>query len=558
MQSTRRFCNAAGHVRHIVTHHKPSYAETQLNRTFFLTVLAATATKRDAKAYIEKYQKPYSKARAIKVKESQSLSEFFEADDGELIDVEPPLVTSSPIRVALITIRDMPDATTEQLTRIADTLAQLHRLGLQPVVIVDSGKEESATGQSKQVERLTSILHSIDLEARPISEGLFDLRIDPSVHKTMHKKRIVSLYDTRTLKAPVCRRQIPVIRTLAVDQWGKKTTITADSAMKALCKAFGNKPATVPFQKDLNRSALIIDKLIIIDKVGGILSPQRKKGSHVFINLDQEALQLQRELATLSSPDIADRHLRNLDTCQVCLDLLTDSASAVVTTPDIAGSVPGTQHPLIYNLLTDKPMFSPSLPVSGSRTPTTVTTILRKGVSVTIHRHISLRSPEINLTKLVSLIDDSFGRRLDVEGYLARLGDTVEAVIVAGDYEGAAIVTSEHPTTATSAAGSSPAVPYLDKFAVLRARQGAGGVADVLFNAMMRQFPHELTWRSRDENPVNKWYFERAKGTFVIPSTASGKSAVRWRLFWTQAPSTQARFEEYIDVASKIQPTWLD
>lgn len=534
------------HGRSIITYHKPSYRETQLNRSFFLTVLSATATKRDAKSYIEKYQKPYNKANLVKVKSSDSLRDFIEAEDGALIDIEPSLADTSPLRVAVVTIRDPAETTNDQLEKIACTLGQLHRLGLHPVVIIDTYADGPASGWGVQVNRFAQILEDSDLEARPISEGLFSISTDPSTSKPMHKKRIVSIYDTRTLKAPVSRRQIPVIRTIGTDKAGKKHKITGDSAMKALCSAFGTKPLLTPYQKNMNRSALVIDKLIIIDKVGGILSPQRKEGSHVFINLDQEALVLQRELATLASPETADRHLRNLDTCQICLDLLADSASAVVTTPTIAGSVPGVQHPLIHNLLTDKPMFSPSLPVKGSRTPITTTTILRKGVPVTIYRNISLTSPELNLEKLTALINDSFGRRLDVSKYLDRIDGPVEALIVAGDYDGAAIITSER------ANGDGEAVPYLDKFAVLRAKQGAGGVADILFNAMIHQFPHDaLMWRSRNENPVNKWYFERAKGTYLIPHT-------QWRMFWTKSPDTLARFKGYVKVAKSIQPTWLD
>lgn len=560
-------------TRQIVTHHKPSYAETQTNRSFFLTVLAATATKRDAKAYIEKYQKPYSKAQLVKIKDSNSLQEFFAARDGALIDVEPSLAKTSPVRVALFTIRDVQEMSNRLLERIADTLSQLHRLGLQPVVIVEDSDrgQDLLSGHSRQVERFVQVLEAAGLESRPINEGLFDVRHDNTdssaaaasvSQKPIHKKRVVSIYDTRAIKAPACRRQVPVISTVATDRRGKRTAITADSAMKALCRAFGARPETVPFQQDLDRAALTIDKLIIVDRVGGILSPQRKEGSHVFINLNQEALTLQRELATLSSPpDIADRHLRNLETCRACLQLLPDSASAVVTTPEIAASVHGTQHPLIHNLLTDKPVFSPSLPLTSSRTPTTVTTILRRGVPVVIHRHLSLASPVLNLSKLTALMNDSFGRKLDVDAYLARLGSHVEAVIVAGDYEGAAIVTLEGPTK----------VPYLDKFAVLRAKQGAGGVADILFNALVKEFPDELTWRSRHDNPVNKWYFERARGTLLIPPapvppnvtnnnaglTKDINQATRWRLFWTKLPVSRERFHEYIEVARKVQPTWL-
>jgi len=72
---------------------------------------------------------------------------------------------------------------------------------------------------------------------------------------------------------------------------------------------------------------------------------------------------------------------------------------------------------------------------------------------------------------------------------------------VAGDYEGAAIVTAELPFKDSS---HSP-IPYLDKFAVSSRSQGSGSVADIVFNVLTTMFPDDLIWRSRKTNPVNKW-----------------------------------------------------
>ena len=49
----------------------------------------------------------------------------------------------------------------------------------------------------------------------------------------------------------------------------------------------------------------------------------------------------------------------------------------------------------------------------------------------------------LDYSRLVKLIEDSFGRRLDIDHYRNRIRDKTAAVIVAGDYEGAAIVTKE-------------------------------------------------------------------------------------------------------------------
>jgi amino-acid N-acetyltransferase len=104
-------------------------------------------------------------------------------------------------------------------------------------------------------------------------------------------------------------------------------------------------------------------------------------------------------------------------------------------------------------------------------------------------------------------------------------------------------------------------VPYLDKFAVLKRCQGSGGVADILFNSMVRDcFPNGVVWRSRKTNPVNKWYFERASGVWQIPDT-------QWTMFWTGnvvdsesagGEEWKERLEDYIDVCRNIQPHWAD
>jgi len=103
----------------------------------------------------------------------------------------------------------------------------------------------------------------------------------------------------------------------------------------------------------------------------------------------------------------------------------------------------------------------------------------------------------------VKLIEDSFGRRLDVDHYRSRIRDKTAAVIVAGNYEGAAIVTKESPAKASPGTW----VPYLDKLAVSTKSQGSGGVADIVFNVLTSAFPDDLIWRSRKANPVNKWVF---------------------------------------------------
>jgi amino-acid N-acetyltransferase len=145
---------------------------------------------------------------------------------------------------------------------------------------------------------------------------------------------------------------------------------------------------------------------------------------------------------------------------------------------------------------------------------------------------IKLTDATVDLPKLVALIEDSFGKTLDVAHYLNRINDHIAGHIIAGDYEGAAIVTWE-----TLPANSEAKVCYLDKFAVAKRSQGVGDVGDVVFKAMtagvrpdgLFEGAEGIVWRSRTTNVVNKWvrpvhpaaqtrpltekqYFERAKG----------------------------------------------
>jgi amino-acid N-acetyltransferase len=159
---------------------------------------------------------------------------------------------------------------------------------------------------------------------------------------------------------------------------------------------------------------------------------------------------------------------------------------------------------LIHNLLTDKPLISPSLPARRLTTPTSSTTLLRNGLPVRVYNSIESAGNDelrIDYARLVALIEDSFGRHLNAEHYRNRIIENTAAVIIAGDYEGAAIVTKEVAPGTSSEAW----VPYLDKFAVSTKSQGSGSVADIVFNVLTNTFPDDLIWRSRKSNPVNKW-----------------------------------------------------
>jgi amino-acid N-acetyltransferase len=299
------------------------------------------------------------------------------------------------------------------------------------------------------------------------------------------------------------RNTIPVIVPLAGGVKPSLTPVLGDAAMYRICIALTKNPTFA--------ETLSIERVIVIDRNGGLPSQGRRGGCHLYINLQQEYAEVARELSAKilskddgNDADISSTHLRNLVLVNMCLRLLGSTSSALITTPKIASSQGSQSSPqsLIHNLLTDKPLISPSLPWRRSTTPISETTLLRLGLPVVIYRSLDEAidsSPKLEFSRLVRLIEDSFGRTLAIDAYRARIQDRIAAIIIAGDYEGAAIVTKE------SIPGSSSWIPYLDKFAVSSKSQGSKGVADIVFNILTSLFPQELVWRSRMTNPVNKW-----------------------------------------------------
>lgn len=302
----------------------------------------------------------------------------------------------------------------------------------------------------------------------------------------------------------------------------------------------------------------------------------------------------ERLLGTNPIGQVLDGHLENLRLSRQALAMLPSASSGIITSPqEVANSAHaqtnttdlstvGTRrqrNPLIHSLLTDKPLLSSSLPPGRRGTGngkasaispfTPHTTFVKRGMPLTIlpnphvqmwtaqRQRVQLNDPSIDLPRLVNLIEDSFDRKLDVPNYLERVNDRIAGLIIAGEYEGGAILTWETPPGVSddgSPESAARMVPYLDKFAVLKRSQGAGGVADVVFNAMVRTcFPNGVCWRSRKDNPVNKWYFERSCGSWKLADS-------NWTMFWTTPglPEDTQTFQDYEAVCRVVQPSWAD
>ncbi|KAL8763014.1 MAG: hypothetical protein Q9184_001101 [Pyrenodesmia sp. 2 TL-2023] len=675
-----------------------------------LDVLGSAATKREAKSYLSRF-------RSENPKDVQKMPSGARKSDvgvnlGNLylpvraIDQSPLFVQGhnnrpsvdnklGPLHTALVKIRDPQSIDQSTLQQVALTLVQLSRLGMSSVVVVDCGCDNVKSDSDRrrlateQADRVAAAVEYHDVQGARRLDSIFETSaIAGGLLSTVKVRSGTRVTNRNLLLTPLRKGKVPVIAPVAfASSTQALVLIPADEAILALTRDLAGlrpqlvldaDPRTVAKNFDMTQKEVSLDRLILLDPLGGIPAPGKIHQSHVFVNLEQEYESITSELSrplvdeaeahsppmdaavrslTYSPPtsqlwdassnfgnrnqhhagSITQRtghrisaenrtHIKNLRLLHDTLAILPPSSSGLLTTPETAANPERPQHPLrqpyptasgdqsrdqshgnrdhdlpappvaapgvgtrkqrnplIHNLLTDKPVFSSSLPsertqkttgTAGQSHAIVPATFIKRGMPVTMipdpriqpwrpptaaNPAIQLSDPRIDLPRLIHLIEDSFGRKLDVQHYLSRISPRIAGIIIAGEYEGGALLTWESPTpkVARPQVGmTAPMVPYLDKFAVLKRSQGAGGVADIVFTAMVRTcFPEGVCWRSRRDNPVNKWYFERARGTWKIPES-------NWTMFWTtegvQAGEGTGVFGDYEAVCRGVEPSWAD
>lgn len=488
--------------------------------------------------------------------------------------------------MALVKIRAVTGLSDKILRGIAETLSRLNRLSISPCVVVEGSQPASRAALAEEADKLVAAISEFSHGTARRVDNVFSTDARGQMRVSQRK----------LLMRPLRRGQIPVVTTIAYNEDEQRmSVIPVTEAMIALTKEFaglrvepseeGNHDLeTTPNPTEGMHKDVSLDRLITIDSAGGIPNDKAADGRLVFLNLEQEYDIVKERLEARSKDPSASLWLSNLNLLQRALQLLPPSSSGLMTTYEEAANVKavpeegnasnvGTRrqkNTLIHNILTDKPAYSSSLPMgrltqrngNGDVRPTvSPSSFVKRGMPLTIlpnpfkepwtatSPRLKLTDPRINLDRLIYLIEDSFGRKLDVDDYLERVNDQIAGVIIAGDYEGGAILTWEIPPDDPDA----EPVPYLDKFAVLRRSQGAGGVADIVFNAMVRScFPNGVCWRSRGGNPVNKWYMERSRGTWKLSKA--------WTMFWTTpgVEMDRKRFRNYEAVCRGVQPSWAD
>ncbi|CUS21117.1 LAQU0S02e06260g1_1 [Lachancea quebecensis] len=523
-----------------------------LNKELILAVLNSTATKREAQNYLKKYG------------------------------------NNKIQNHCLVMIRGLLEQDSKALSCFAVTIKRLKMLGVKPMFVLHPGQDVE-----KQAELLEYHLHNEELSAVCLPEALV--------------RNFNGSYRSLVRYAQM-KELIPIIKPRIFDE---KTCIS---------KSTTNMPELMG--QLVRQLDCHIDKVVIISEFGGISSGERQDNAHVFINLSQEFENLSKSLLKdieVLNAKVSNDKKSSLDTMQLILHMdklkhtytrqhahledlqimdrvlseLPISATGIITALSAASNL-FKNNPLLHNVLTDRSLISSSLPrfkranphshawyelpvdnepIIDSKDAALTTTVIKKGVNIKVFDYKTLdekssigipgisstQAPsgdKVNVTKLKTIIDQSFGRKLDLAHYLKRINGEIAAIIVIGDYEGIAILTFEGPKGAK--------FPYLDKFAVMPHLKGSLGISDIMFNLMFQKFPKELVWRSRSDNVVNKWYFQRSVGVLDLSMDLGNNDAKPsiFKLFFHGDNEKEDPFCDFdrLQVYSKyvrdIQPSW--
>ncbi|KAJ4485955.1 hypothetical protein J3R30DRAFT_3443042 [Lentinula aciculospora] len=561
---------------------------------FILSILRANASSRDAKPYFASFS-PRLRPTPALPQNDESIPIEFRAEPLPVTEHPKvsPLIASiiDPVvrRTALVKIQGPFNQV--QLDSIARGMVYLEKLGLVSVIVIENddiqrGEQDSRSVVVEDTMRLVSCLEKHGARSRPVLGAV--VRLGPRPGDTDLEQECIPPEahtfpsDLVPIRSALRSGEIPVIPPFALDSFCRSVRIDANDVIGALARGMveagsQSSSSSVDASTDASIEAsgevdLIPLRLMIINREGGVPSYARNGFPHLLINLDSESKHI-RETFHESWRHTHKTALSNLALAKTCLTYMPSTSSAVMVSHR-------SQSSLIGNLITNRPAVSSSLPhalLQGNRKLTPHTpTLIRRGLPIRVVRTVE----DIDRYKMNALLEQSFGRTLEDADYYDRLKYTLDFVIIAGDYAGAAIVTNE------SSSDLSQPISYLDKFAVLPSHQGDGTV-DFLWVALHDESyglghpfsanpnggkegqgeGRDLVWRSRANNPVNKWYFERSSGHVRMGD---------WVLFWCDAEKRlkieqgrrgraglsyvedweEGRLTSWVDVIQKIPSCW--
>lgn len=521
---------------------------SKISQDFIMSILRANPSSRDTRSYLASFgPRPQSKPSVapsdITIPPALTTCQ---TPIQPIPKQKPSLILQSilnPVirRTALVKVQG--PFTDVQLDSITRGLVYLEKLGLVSVVVVENddlarGDQDERAAIIEETMRVVKSLEKHGSRARPVLGSIVRLGPKPGDDRTsdtVPPESHTLPSDLVPIRSALRSGEIPVIAPFALDSFCRSIRIDSNDVIAGLARGMVEDAAQNDTERGLQDGYDLSEevdltplRLMIINREGGVPSYARSGYPHLLINLESEYNYIHntfQEPWRHSNPTA----LSNLSLARTCLTYMPPTSSAVMVSHRSPSS-------LIGNLVTNKPAVSSSLPhalLQGNRklTPNTPT-LLRRGLPIQVLRSTS----DIDKAKMTALLEQSFGRTLDSASFYGGLEKTLDFVIVAGDYAGAAIVTKEHCSS------SSTPIAYLDKFAVLPSHQGDGTV-DFLWVALHDETyglghpfsanpnggkegkgeGQDLVWRSRSNNPVNKWYFERSSGHVRMGP---------WILFW--------------------------
>ena len=490
-------------------------------------------------------------------------------------------------RTALVKIQG--PFTNVQLDSITKGLVYLEKLGLVSIIVVENddrlaGDLDERGRIIEEVMRVVTSLERHGARARPVVGAVARLGPKPGAEDdpaSLFNETHTYPQDLTPIRSSLRCGEIPVVAPFALDSFCRSLRVDANDVIAGLARGLMEAAALDSASRSADQDGTTnpddIDltplRLMIINPHGGIPSYARSGYPHLLINLESEY----SHILDTFDPKWKATHptaLSDLALARTCLNYMPPTSSAIMVSHKSPSS-------LIGNLITNKPAVSSSLPhalLEGtSRLTPHTPTLLRRGLPMQVVRSVA----ELDKTKMTALLEQSFKRTLDQEAFYKRLEKSLDFVIIAGDYAGTAIVTKEPDPTAPHP------ILYLDKFAVLPSHQGDGTV-DFLWVALHDESyglghpfsanpnggkggigeGEDLVWRSRSNNPVNKWYFERSTGHMRMGE---------WVLFWADGEKRlkieegrrgseglsyiedweQGRLKRWADVIPKIPSAWI-
>lgn len=494
-------------------------------------LLRESPGNRDARNFFKQFEPP-QKAKAVAPPEvKQSASDPIHNEWGSMrigvnlgILYQPTVFTrdplpeakyqeeeqEEPLHLALVKLRQPQLLDDRTLGDIALTLSQMAQLGLSTAVVLDCDEEASTFTSaidpkyvnlvSEQAVRLVAALEEHnEAGALLVEHALSHTHLSSEVPSTAWARGGVAVQNGYLLFPPIDDGVIPVLTPFAYDSELKRVRVQADDVVLALIRDFAgitsqsNASNTQEIVDSVSAALAetiekpVLDRIIVLDPLGGIPSENRADGAHVFVNLAAEYRDIRKDLQrlTLTAPgndsfgnplsldsgnplsrfveeevvsilgakpqqldgSAPQRHLSNLNLMERGLKLLPSSSSGLILTPfeaatkaipDDADRTP-SQNPLLHNLLTDKPMISSSLPTSpatrfvGSALPKPAT-FLKKGIPLTMipdPRVTGPWQPPSRSNRSIELADDP---RINLPKLVDLINDSFRRKLDAKDY----------------------------------------------------------------------------------------------------------------------------